>query len=450
MGALGRGSATRAARALFLVAVAATVAGLSKLHAAVVAEIPYDYTGSSRFGASLAYVLLLVVVGYGVGLPDLPRTRRSALLAGGAAAGMAALGISTVQLAVGDALLPRFVVFGTAALFVPVAVVTNQVARGGVSRAEQRDRVVVVGEPEDASVLAEELERWALKPAVVAAHVPVGGGAGGRRLVEAVERSRGTVVVLSRAAQVDEHLVAQAATLHEAGVRVRTLSLFYEEWLGKLPVAELERMSLMFDIGELHRARYGRAKRLADVALAVVGLVPLALAVPVVAAANLVGNRGPLLYRQERVGRFGHRFTILKFRTMSPGTGEEAFGAWTAEDDPRITPVGRLLRSTHLDELPQLLNVLRGDLSLVGPRPEQSRYVEELSEKLPFYALRHVVRPGLTGWAQVTYGYAGDEHDALEKLQFEFFYLRHQGLRFDLRILGRTARTVLGREGRAR
>ena len=121
---------------------------------------------------------------------------------------------------------------------------------------------------------------------------------------------------------------------------------------------------------------------------------------------------------------------------------------WTGEDDPRITRFGRVLRRTHLDELPQVVNILRGELSVVGPRPEQPHYVEQLTEKLPFYAMRHLVRPGLTGWAQVKYGYAGDERDALEKLQYEFFYLRRQSLDFDLRIVGRTLRSVIGGDGR--
>jgi lipopolysaccharide/colanic/teichoic acid biosynthesis glycosyltransferase len=231
---------------------------------------------------------------------------------------------------------------------------------------------------------------------------------------------------------------------------VRTLSLFYEQWLGKLPVTELERVSLMFDIGELHRARYGRVKRLLDVTLAAGGVVVLALVAPLVVVGNLVANRGPLLFRQTRVGKQGTTFEILKFRTMVATTADDGDGggAWTTETDPRITPFGRVLRRTHVDELPQVWNILRGDLAIVGPRPEQPRYVSELVEKLPFYDLRHLVRPGLTGWAQVKYGYAGSDSDALEKLQYEFFYLRRQGMAFDLQIMGRTVRSVLGRAGR--
>jgi lipopolysaccharide/colanic/teichoic acid biosynthesis glycosyltransferase len=121
---------------------------------------------------------------------------------------------------------------------------------------------------------------------------------------------------------------------------------------------------------------------------------------------------------------------------------------WTTDHDRRVTPAGRVLRRTHLDELPQVLNILRGDQSVVGPRPEQPQYVAELREKMPFYDLRHLVRPGLTGWAQVKYPYGASELDAFEKLQYDFYYLRHQGALVDARIIGRTLRMVAGLNGR--
>ena len=197
----------------------------------------------------------------------------------------------------------------------------------------------------------------------------------------------------------------------------------------------------MFDIRELHQERYARVKRLLDVALSLVGTAVFALSLPFVLLGNLGANRGSLFYRQPRVGQNGRRFSILKFRTMRAAE----YGApneWTSEDDPRITPFGRFLRRTHLDELPQVLNILKGELSIVGPRPEQPHYVEELTAKIPFYDLRHLVRPGLTGWAQVKFGYAGDEGDALEKLQYDFYYLRHQSLGLDARICARTMREL--------
>jgi lipopolysaccharide/colanic/teichoic acid biosynthesis glycosyltransferase len=239
----------------------------------------------------------------------------------------------------------------------------------------------------------------------------------------------------------------QAAMLHERGVRVRTLSLFYEQWLGKLPVNELEKVSLLFDIGEVHAPRYARVKRIFDIVLASFGSLVLVLVTPIVLAGNLIANRGPLFYRQPRVGRNGRVFDIVKFRTMLEAGSADGSDP-TIEHDPRVTRFGGLLRRAHLDELPQMLNILRGELSVVGPRPEQPHLVDRLAAKIPFYGTRHLVRPGLTGWAQVNYHYGADEQDAIEKLQYEVYYLRRQGLALDLRIVARTLRAVLGREGR--
>ncbi len=431
----------RLARPLLYLGVAGAVLGFSKIHAV---RHDYDYTASSRLAWSMGYIALLCIAAYANGLPDVPRDRRSALVASVTASGIACLSVSVLQLVEGDALLPRFVVFGSAIVLVPWFLVCWALSADLHSLGE--DRVVVIGEPTEAAELRAELAGHPERPAtIIRSRQPESmhpaRGTSTRPLVDEVTNLGADVLVLNRDAQADETLVGQAAILHESGVRVRTLSLFYEEWLGKLPVAELERMSLMFDIGEVHRVRYGRTKRVLDVAIAVPAAVALIAIVPFVWAANLAANRGPLFYRQRRIGRCGRPFTIFKLRTMRPDSGEST---WTAEDDPRVTRFGRLLRKSHLDELPQVLNILRGDLSVVGPRPEQPKYVDELVQKLPFYEFRHLVRPGLTGWAQVKYGYAGSETDALEKLQYDFFYLRRQSLGLDARIVGRTLRSVLG------
>lgn len=439
----------RAARPVLYVGVLGVVLAFGVVHASLVGH--YPFTGTSRFGWTIAYAAILGVAAYGFGLPDLHRARSRIVSASVGAAVVGAVAISAVQLVVGDALLPRFVVFGSALVLPDWFRLCARMANGGRSRAEQRDRVAVVGTPDEVDALVGELEQAPERPAAVVAALdlvtmtPTADHA--RPLVDEVLAARATVLVLDRAAQADPAVVAQAAELHEAGVRIRTLSLFYEQWLGKLPMSELERLSLLFDIGEVHRAPYARVKRIADVVVALVGLVVLVVVTPLVVLGDRLANRGPLLYRQERVGKGGSPFTMLKFRSMRPGG---AGSAWTAVDDDRITRFGHLLRRSHLDELPQVVNVLRGDLAIVGPRPEQPAYVSELVEKLPFYRLRHVVRPGLTGWAQVKYGYAGDERDALEKLQYDFWYLRHQSLALDLRITGRTVRAVLGSEGAGR
>jgi lipopolysaccharide/colanic/teichoic acid biosynthesis glycosyltransferase len=434
----------RLARLAVNVGTGVCVLGLGKAHALAHG---YAFTGTSRFAWSLGFVLALAVAAYGFGIPDLPRTRRHALLAAVGATAVATASISVIQLFVGDALLPRAVVFGAALVLVPWYVLCTRVAGDARSRAEDRDRIVLVGDVDEADTLRAELDRAPERNAVVTAAVaPIDVALVDPPrlpLVELVEAAHATVLVLSRGAQSDEDVVLQAARLHETGMRVRTLSLFYEQWLGKLPVAELERVSLLFDVGELHAPGYARVKRLFDVALGAAGAVALIVSVPVVAVLNLVGNRGPLLFRQARIGRDGTEFSILKFRTM-----RSAGVAPTVEHDPRVTAFGGVLRRTHLDELPQVLNILRGELSVVGPRPEQPHLVSELSAKLPFYRLRHLVRPGLTGWAQVKYQYAGTDVEALEKLQYEFFYLRRQSLALDVRIVGRTVRSVVGRDGR--
>jgi lipopolysaccharide/colanic/teichoic acid biosynthesis glycosyltransferase len=438
----------RAARLLMYVGIVAVVLGLGKVHAV---RHEYDYTGSFRFAWSFAYIGLLGVAAYGLGLPDLVRARRGAVRSALGATVLAALGISSLQLLFSSALLPRFVVFGAPVLLVPLFVACCALAEGGRARAEERDRVCIVADREEVEVLRADLglspERHAQIVAALSVEAAHGDGAGAKPLIDAVIRERARVVVLARRAQVDDAVVDQAAELHESGLRVRTLTRFYEEWLGKLPIGELERVSLMFDVSELHRARYGRVKRLVDLVLGALGCAVLAMSIPFVAFGNVIANGGPLFYRQERIGRGGRGFMILKFRTMRPSDGSLP-SEWTTEDDPRITPFGRFLRKTHVDELPQVVNIVRGDLTLVGPRPEQPHYADELTAKIPFYSLRHLVRPGLTGWAQVKYGYAGDERDALEKLQYEFFYLRHQDITFDLRIIGRTIRSVIGFGGR--
>ena len=439
---------SRAARPLVYAGAFAVVLGLSKVHAAFIGH--YDLTGTGRFGWTLAYAGILCLCAYGFGLPDLPRDRREGIAASVGAAFSAAVAISLVQLSLGDTLLPRFVVFGSALLLPDWYRVCVRLSSGGRKRGQERDRILLIAGNAEAAALESELGLYPEKPASIVRHLiprevctPAAVGA----ISDAA--SSANVLVLDREAMGHDELLAEVSKLHLAGLRVRTLTAFYGEWLGKVPLSELERAATLFDIGEIHRSGYGRAKRLFDVAIAACGLVPLLLLVLFVVPANLLGNRGPLLYRQTRVGKGGREFTMLKLRTMKP-CSDDVDAHWTEADDPRITRIGRVLRLSHLDELPQVVNVLRGDLSIVGPRPEQSHYVQQLSDKLAYYQLRHSVRPGLTGWAQVKYGYASNESDALEKLQYEFWYLRNQSMRTDVRIVGRTVRALSGVAGRGR
>ena len=431
-------------RWLLLATTFVVVLGSGAAHARWVGHYPF-LTGS-RLGWEIAYSAILCLTAYAAGLPDKVSGSLASLGQVVPAVGAAAVVIALVQTVTGSLLLPRLVVAGSALVLTPAYVAVAALSRRQRAELGRRERILVVADADDVATLEQDLRDRPEQPACVVGAAPLGEVAGrgteAQPLVELAATCRPTVLVLGREAAVSDTIVTQAAVLHESGIRVRTLSLFYEEWMAKLPVGELERVSLMFDIGEIHRARYGRVKRMADVGAGLVGLLGTALVLPMVAVVDLVANRGPLFFRQERVGKSGEVFNIIKFRTMRENSTDSS--TWTEEDDPRLTAGGALLRRLHLDELPNFVNVLRGDMSLVGPRPEQPGYVDELSGKLPFYALRHLVRPGITGWAQVNFGYASDHWGALQKLQYDFYYLRHQGLSLDLRVLGRTMRAVLG------
>jgi lipopolysaccharide/colanic/teichoic acid biosynthesis glycosyltransferase len=425
------------------------VVAFGEIHAHVIARHPYPFTGTSRFVWLVVYTALILVATYAAGAFDAGRTVGSAAVRSVLALGAAALSVSLLTLVVGTPLLPRFVVLGSAGTLLPLWVLAGGASTRSRRRREALERVLAVISPDEAAMLLRDLEVAPERHATVVAQCAPSelqeGGLPPSELSVRAGGTRATLVVVNRQAQADDAIMAEVARLHARGVRVRTLSLFYDEWLGKLPIPELERISLMFDINEIHQAAYSRVKRFIDVVLALVGLVPLLLLVPVVAVLDVFGNRGPLFYRQQRVGKDGKVFTIVKFRSMVPADGPTT---WTGEEDPRVRPVGRWLRRTHVDELPQVWNVLRRDLSIVGPRPEQPSYVAELTEKIPFYDVRHLVKPGITGWAQVKYPYGSSQLDAWEKLQYEFYYLRHQNLALDLRIIGRTLRSVVERRGR--
>jgi sugar transferase (PEP-CTERM system associated) len=231
------------------------------------------------------------------------------------------------------------------------------------------------------------------------------------------------------------------------GVRFDHLASVYEQYTGKIAVENLRPSWMIFSDGFRKSRRLEAIKRLSDVVFALVGLVLAAPAMLLVWIALRFGSSGPAIYSQRRVGKDGVTFSIHKFRSMRVDAEATSGAVWAKENDPRVTRLGRFLRRTRLDELPQLWNVLRGDMSFVGPRPERPEFIEELSRRIPFYGQRHVVRPGLTGWAQVRHRYGSSVDDAQEKLQYELFYIKHMSFAFDLYVVLETVKTVLVRGG---
>ena len=233
----------------------------------------------------------------------------------------------------------------------------------------------------------------------------------------------------------------------DGGVTFDHLPTVYEEFTGKIAIENLRPSWLIFSEGFRKTRVLLTTKRALDISCAVLGLALAAPLLLITAALVKLTSAGPALYHQRRVGLHGREFTVHKFRSMRQDAEAGTGAVWATAGDARVTPVGKFIRRTRLDEIPQLWNVLVGDMSMVGPRPERPEFVCRLTEQIPFYGLRHSVRPGVTGWAQVRYTYGASIEDAMEKLQFDLFYIKHMTIAFDLFVLISTIKTVILRRG---
>ncbi|MBI2221861.1 MAG: TIGR03013 family PEP-CTERM/XrtA system glycosyltransferase [Acidobacteria bacterium] len=241
---------------------------------------------------------------------------------------------------------------------------------------------------------------------------------------------------------VDELLQAKLA-----GVRIEDVTTIYERLTGKILVEDVRPSWLIFGDG-FRVSRWTRAvKRTLDVTMAFLMVVAGAPSIALTAVAVWLEDGSPVLYSQERVGEHGRIFRVYKFRSMRKDAESAGTPIWAKADDDRVTRVGRFIRKARLDELPQLWNVLRGDMSFVGPRPERPFFVEQLAQQIPFYQQRHAVKPGLTGWAQVKYRYGASLEDAIEKLRYDLYYIKHLSLAFDITIIFDTVKVILFRKG---
>jgi sugar transferase (PEP-CTERM system associated) len=231
------------------------------------------------------------------------------------------------------------------------------------------------------------------------------------------------------------------------GVQITDLARYFERVHGQVPIESLKVSWLIYGHGFRQNTLRSAVKRCFDL---IVSATLIVLASPIMLLAALLiaaEGGGPLIYRQERVGLRGRTFTVLKFRSMLPDAEQDGKATWAARNDSRVTRVGRFIRRARIDELPQLLNVLKGEMSFVGPRPERPEFVAMLTEQIPFYAVRHSVKPGLTGWAQVRYSYGATVEQSIRKLEYDLYYVKNHTLLLDLVILLETVRVVLLGEG---
>ena len=322
-----------------------------------------------------------------------------------------------------------------------------------------RERLLLVGTSDGAVNLARELYRRSdigvdivgfidPDPARVGTPILNPGVIGTLDDIPAIVRARAVDrVVVSLADARGKLPVDKLLEMKLDGVTFDHLASVYEEYTGKIAVDNLRPSWLIFSEGFRKSHVQLATKRALDVVAAATGLIVAMPLMLLVAVAVRLSSRGPVLYHQSRVGLRGRVFTLHKFRSMRTDAEQRTGAVWAQANDPRVTGVGRVLRRPRLDELPQLWNVLRGDMSLVGPRPERPEFVSSLTRDIRFYGQRHIVRPGLTGWAQVLYSYGASVEDAMEKLQYDLFYIKNMSLALDLFIIAKTVKTVLGGRG---
>jgi exopolysaccharide biosynthesis polyprenyl glycosylphosphotransferase len=271
-----------------------------------------------------------------------------------------------------------------------------------------------------------------------------------RDLLAIIDQYRVSDVVMAITGDVQGSTFQTILDVQEKGVEISRMPILYEEITQRVPVHHLESDWLIRSFVDQLRVSvfYELVKRLIDIVGGLLGLLVCAILSPLMALATVIDSGLPILYSQDRLGKGGEPFTIYKFRTMDQDAEPDGTPLQAAEHDSRVTRVGNLLRITHLDELPQFWNVLRGDMSLVGPRAERAQLIAEYQKQIPFYRARLLVKPGLTGWAQINYGYVATVTETGVKLEYDLYYIKHRSLMLDITIILRTISTVLSRKGR--
>lgn len=338
------------------------------------------------------------------------------------------------------------------------AVIAHRAYAAHVERDAPRSRILIFGSGAPAQMVARTLSAADPRVKIVGY---VAGPNETHSVVEADQTLRGVGSLKDKATELGASEIVVALTerrggsmpLRElldckiAGVQVSDLSTYFEKMLGQIRIDQLHAGWLVFGNGFAQGTTRHVVKRLFDVLSSCALLVLAAPIMAVTAIAIALESKGPVLYRQQRVGQHGQTFSVLKFRSMRTGAEKDGVPQWAVLNDTRVTRVGSLIRRFRIDEFPQLFNVLKGEMSLVGPRPERPYFVEQLTREIPFYAVRHSVKPGVTGWAQVCYQYGANVQDALEKLQYDLYYVKNHSLFLDIVVLFETIGVVLSGKG---
>jgi exopolysaccharide biosynthesis polyprenyl glycosylphosphotransferase len=270
----------------------------------------------------------------------------------------------------------------------------------------------------------------------------------GADLSELIDQRKVDTIIVSSSMECWNRYLPALILARNGGVEIFDLATVCERFLNRIPCDQITELWLLWGLMGRSSLYVTRLKRLVDLALATVLLVALSPVLLLTWIVIRVSSAGPVFYKQERIGLHNRPFTVVKFRSMVDGAEDTSGPVWAAERDPRVTPVGRWLRRWRLDELPQLWNVIKGDMSLVGPRPERSVFVNEFLTAVPMYNQRHGLRPGITGWGQIHYDYAASREETREKLEYDLFYVKNASFLLDLAILLRTTKALVEVRGR--
>ena len=354
----------------------------------------------------------------------------------------------------------RFVLATSFMLLIPVTLAYRRLIYLHVIASQHSVRsIVFVGDPASGAAFREECHQMAMNQSVILAAVnPEAGQSGGsalKRFSDVLEtvgpqetRTIEAIVLRESSRDIPPEMAQQLVSLYFGGVPTYTLELFHQIYWRKVPIYRLNPTWLFQEGFNVAREPvFERLKRASDLVLAALGLLVTAPIIAVAALAIWMEDRGPSFFVQSRVGKNQVRFSLLKLRTMRLGS-EASADPYTRHRDARVTRVGRLLRTTRLDELPQLWNVLKGDMSMIGPRAEWDRLSGEYERQIPCYYFRHLVKPGITGWAQVNYSYGASLEDTVRKLEYDLYYIRNFSFLLDAAIVLKTVQIMLFGKGR--
>ncbi|MCW1970776.1 MAG: sugar transferase [Anaerolineae bacterium] len=352
--------------------------------------------------------------------------------------------------------LPRFVIVTTLWLATVSTIAWRMAYTRFFSRIQFQWRVLIVDPSANDSLAAHLLNArlgrdYALIGSLTAEQALALHTTAQSQLLEIVQQNSIDEIIIASDIEFDGLLRQALEDCHQLGVRVTPLPIFYEQLTQMVPIRSVgKQWYVALPFQNTPSLGFNMMKRLIDIGVACIGLLGLAVILPLLWLLIKFDDAGSVFFRQERLGLYGKRFWVWKLRTMksaNAGASQPAQNL-TQNTDPRITRVGHWMRRIRLDELPQLINVLRGEMSLVGPRPDPLAFAEEWKAHVPFYRLRLSVKPGMTGWAQVNYGYVVSIDDAIAKLQYDLYYIKHRSLSLDMLILAKTIGVVLGMKGR--